>query len=204
MWVNPRQTIRSIVADNPKRSLWILAAIYGFSSLLNTFQSMAFGGVISPVAIVVIALIFGPFWGYALFAGWSWLTTLIGKWLKGEGDFSSVRAAYAWSCVPLSVNAVIWLLLVTLMGGQIFQNFVDSHLMSQSQIVLLFVLLTAKMGFVIWAIVLYLNALAEVQKFSILRAIFNVIIAGVIATVVLAVLYSLIIGLTHIQGGVST
>lgn len=204
MWIRPRATIRSVVAENPKRSLWVLASIYGFSSLLNSFQSLALGGVVPTLGLVLFAIIISPFWGYLLFAAWGWLVSVVGKWFKGQGSFSAIRAAYAWSCVPLMVNVVIWLMLVILMGGQIFQNFIDGHLLSQTQIVVLFSLLIAKMAFVIWSIVLYLNALAEVQKFSILRAILNVVIAGVIAFIVLAVLYSLLIGLTHMKGGVST
>jgi len=200
MWTRPRATIRAIVTENPNRSLWLLAAIYGFSGILNAFQTAELGSRFPAWALVLIAMIFSPLWGYVLFSLWGWLVSVAGKLLKGEGSFGAVRAAYAWSCVPLAVNVVLWLLLVMVMGRQIFQNFVDSHLMSQAQILILFVLLIGKMAFVIWAIVLYLNALAEVQKFSILRAIGNVIIAGVMAGVILAIIYSLVMGLVHIRG----
>ena len=200
MWLNPRATIRSVVSQNPNRSLWLLAAIYGFSSLLNSYQSAALGGQVATWLLMTLAILFSPIWGYVVFTVWGWLVAMTGKILKGEGSFAAVRAAYAWSCVPLAVNAVLWFLLVILLGGQIFQSSVDGHLLSHTQITLMFLLLIGKMVFVIWAIVLYLNALAEVQKFSVLRAIGNVIIAGVIAIVAIFIVYSLLIGLTHIKG----
>jgi hypothetical protein len=199
MWVEPRQTVRAVIAENPNRCLWLLAAIYGFSSILNLFQSMAVGGAVSTWALVFLAAVLSPLWGYAVFAIWAWLISWTGKWLHGAGNFTTVRAAYAWSCVPLAPNALIWICLVLLLKGQLFQNFIDGHLLSSMQVTLLFVLLLAKMLFVIWAVVLYLNALAEVQKFSILKTILNVIIAGAIGAVVLIVLYSLLAGLMHMK-----
>lgn len=200
MWLEPRATIRSVVSQNPGRSLWLLAAVYGFSSILNGYQSAALGGEVATWMLVLFAMIFAPIWGYIVFCIWGWLIALTGKLLKGEGNFYTIRAAYAWSCVPLAANAVLWFLLIALFGGKIFQSAVDGHLLTQGQITTLFVLLIGKMVFVIWAIVLYLNALAEVQKFSVLRAIVNVIIAGVIAILAALVLYSLVIGLAHIRG----
>jgi hypothetical protein len=200
MWLNPRATIRYVVSENPNQSLWILAAIYGFSSLLNSFQSAALGGHVATWLLLALAIILAPLWGYAVFSVWGWLVLITGKILKGEGTFKAVRAAYAWSCVPLAVNAFCWFVLIAMMGGQIFQSYVDGHLLTQTQITLLFILLIAKMVFVIWAIVLYLNALAEVQRFSVLRAIGNVIMAGVIGILAIFILYSLGTGLTHIKG----
>jgi len=193
IWVKPRATIARLVEDNPNRSLWLLAAIYGFCSLMNLFQSAALGNAMGSVGVLILAIILSPFWGYISFTIWSWFVSWVGKWFKGQAPFTHIRSAYAWSCVPITLNIPLWLLMVILFGHQLFLNFPDAHLLKDSQVLLLFLILIAKVILAVWSLVIYLNALAEVQKFSVLRAILNVIVAGVILAVILFVLWSLLI-----------
>lgn len=193
IWVHPRSTIARIVAENPNRSLWLLAAIYGFSSLLNMFQSASLGSALGPLAILLIAIVLSPIWGYIAFAFWSWVVVKTGKWFKGEGTFETVRAAYAWASVPLILNIPLWLLMIFFFGGQLFLNFPEGYLLSDGQITLLFFILISKVILAVWSLVIYLNALAEVQNYSVLRAILNVIVGGLIVGIVLVILWTLLL-----------
>lgn len=197
IWRNPRATIAKIVATNPNRSLWLLAAIYGFSSLLNLFQSASLGQSMGVAAIFLVALILSPFWGYAAFAVWSWVVSWTGKLFKGKGTFQTVRTAYAWSCVPLVFNIPLWLLMAALFGHQLFLS--EGVTTTDGMITFLFLILIAKIALAVWSIVIYLNGLAEVQKYSILRAVGNVIVAGIIVGVVVAILWGLAIHMLGIS-----
>ena len=191
IWTQPRATIRKIITVNPKRSLWLLAAIYGFSSLLNSFQSATLGTQMGMLPIFLIALILSPIWGFIVFGVWSWVVSWTGKWLKGRGDFQEVRAAYAWSCVPLTINGLLWIVMILIFGHVLFLNFPEGHALNNGQATALFLILIAKVVLAIWSLVIYLNALAEVQQFSVLRAIGNVILSGIIIGVVLGILWTL-------------
>jgi len=193
IWVHPRATIVRIVAENPNRSLWLLAAIYGFSSLLNMFQSISLGSALGPLPILIIAIIFAPIWGYIAFAFWSWMVSWTGKWFKGQGTFQTIRAAYAWASVPLIINIPLWLLMIFFFGGQLFLNFPEGYLLSDGQITLLFFILISKVILAVWSLVIYLNALSEVQNYSVLRAILNVIVAGLIVGIAFAILWVLLV-----------
>ena len=57
---------------------------------------------------------------------------------------------------------------------------------------ILFVVLIAKLVFAIWSVVLYLQMLSEVQQFSILRAIANVILASLVIGIAVALLWSVL------------
>lgn len=191
IWVHPRATIRRIVTENKKQSLWLLAAIYGFSALLGTFQSFSLGSVIGMIPIFVLAVILAPIWGYIAFAIWSWFVFWTGKWFKGLGDFQSVRAAYAWSSVPIAVSDLLWIVMLVMFGSTLFSMQPNAPIFSQAQSIVLLVLLFGKVVFSIWSLVIYLNTLAEVQQFSILRAIGNVIIAGLFVAIIVGVLSAL-------------
>jgi hypothetical protein len=200
IWTKPRATISKIVAENPDRSLWLLAAIYGFCSLMNMFQTVALGSALGIFAVIVLALILSPLYGYVSFSIWSWFVFQVGKWFKGQGTFKEVRSAYAWSCVPILVNIPLWLLMVFLFGHQLFLNFPDAHLLSTVQVFVLFIILIAKVVLSIWSLVIYLNTLSEVQSFSVLRAILNVVVSGLILSIIFFVLWSLLI---YAVGGVA-
>lgn len=192
IWMRPKDTIRQIVRENPNKSLWWLAAIYGFCSLMNMFQSASLGNSLGTGGILILAVIVAPFWGYASFCIWSGFVTWVGKWFKGEGNFKTIRCAYAWSCVPITLNIPLWLLMVILFGHQLFLNFPNAHLLPNNQVMLLFVILIIKVILAVWSLVIYLNALAEVQNFSVLKAILNVVVAGLILAIILFVIWSLL------------
>src|SRR3990167_2898479 len=161
IWVEPRATIRQIVSENPRQCLWLLAAIYGFSSLLNSFQSIALVDQFGGVAIFLIALVLSPLWGYIVFSVWSWVICWTGKLLKGAGDFQKVRAAYAWSCVPIAINGILWVLLIWIFGRPLFSHFPQDRFLTGGQTSVLFIILISKVVLAIWSLVIYLNTLAE-------------------------------------------
>ncbi|PIS02819.1 MAG: hypothetical protein COT85_01955 [Chlamydiae bacterium CG10_big_fil_rev_8_21_14_0_10_42_34] len=201
IWTSPRATIARIVAENPNRSLWLLASIYGFCSLMNLYQSMALGAMLNTLGILVLAVVLAPLWGWISFTVWSFFVSFVGKWFKGQATFSAVRASYAWSCVPIVLNIPLWLLMVFIFGHQLFLNFDNSEMLSNGQILFLFAILGIKVILAVWSFVIYLNALAEVQKFSILRSFVNIVVAGIIFLVLFFALWSL---LAYAFGGVAT
>jgi Yip1 domain. len=180
IWIRPKTTVRRIVHENPNRSLWLLSAIYGFGSLLNNAQTLALGQKFTALAIFLFAAILSPLWGYVFLSIWSALVYWVGKWFKGSGTFQTVRTAYVWSCVPFIVNVISWIALAFLFGGRLFMLNSGNEELSEALVFVLFVILIVRLCMAIWSLVIYLNALAEVQSYSVLKAIFNVIVASII------------------------
>lgn len=197
IWVKPRATIARILSESPNRGFWILAIIYGFSSALNWFQTILMGQHLGLIHIFTLAIVISPLWGYVGFSVWSWVVMFTGQWLKGKGTFKEIRMAYAWSCFPLIVNVILWIAMAFLFGRTLFSNFTpESQMFTQGQVAVLFIILLLRITAAVWSIVIYLNALAQVRQYSILRAIGNVIIAAVIIAIVfyivMVVSYSLL------------
>lgn len=189
IWTHPRATVAKIAAENPNRSLWLLASIYGFCSLMSLFQSLMVGVSLGLIGIVILAIVFAPIWGWLNFSIWSLFVNWVGKWFRGHGSFKTVRCAYAWSCVPILVNVPLWLLMVALFGQQLFLE-EPAPMMATGQAVFFFAVLAIKVVLAIWSLVIYLNALAQVEKFSILRSIFTVVIAAILVSIVATLFWS--------------
>ena len=96
-----------------------------------------------------------------------------------------LRAAVAWSNVPSIVTLGMWALLLAVFGSQVFdKEFVQTQFIGY-QAGILFLVMLVEMVVSIWGFVILLNTLAEIQKFSIWRALLNVVIpfVGVIALI---------------------
>jgi len=195
IWTKPRETIANIVAENPKQGIWGLAWIYGVLSLLNGMQSFALGSAVHFLILIVTAIILAPFWGMLLFGIWSYVVFLIGKLLKGQGTFQTVRASFAWSCVPLSINIVLWFFALLLFGSQMF----DMMEPSDGPMLVLFFIMVIKIAVVIWSLVIYINGLAEVQKFSIPRAVANIILSWLVIAIAIGIIWTLLSTIVQVQ-----
>jgi hypothetical protein len=189
VWFHPRETVHMVIL-NPPRHSWVLLFCFGFTSILNGIQSFPMLIRWGTIPILIFAVILAPFWGYAFFGIWSWIVQKIGKWLKGQADFNAVRMAYTWSRVPLIGSAALWVLLAFFYANFIFFGS-GPYSASLGVASFLFIVLIGKLVLEIWSLVIFLQMLAEVQQFSILRAIINVVLSaltlGVLTAAIIAV-----------------
>ena len=187
---SPRKTIRQIVEYDPNYRLIILSAIYGFSALLGIAQNLKLGDKLDVYMIIIPAIILAPLWGYILFSVSSWFILFTGKWLGGKATFKQVRAATAWANVPSIVNVLMWILLMIAFGSSLFQDVVNKTALPPGKIFVVFSIMLVQLVASIWSLVIYINAIAEVHMFSILRAIFNIIIAMIIVGIISFIIFS--------------
>ena len=184
IWTEPRKTIRSIVQVNPKFGFLLLSAVYGLPIAFNFVQSFALSTVIPLWAIIIGSLVVCTFIGVIGISICACLLQIVGKWLGGQGNFQTVRASVAWSNVPNFVTIVMWIVLLGVFGGQVFNK--DFSQMSfigyEAGVVFLVMLIETIVS--IWGFIILINALAEVQGFSIWKALLNVIIPFVVVVAI--------------------
>ncbi len=196
MWTQPKSTIRSIVDYDPNYRLYVLSAIYGLVSLISTFQSFALGLKINFFLLLLLCLIVAPLWGYIVFSISSFFIHLTGKWLKGQAKYKEVRASIAWSNIPMIGNLILWCILLFIFKQDLLKDFPASYEITNPQKTILFGILLSQLILSIWVLVLYINSLAEVQKFSVGKAILNIILAVILFIglfFVISIIYFLVI-----------
>ena len=199
IWVEPRKTIRSIVNTNSKYGLVALCAIYGLPLALNLAQSFALVEVIPVWAVLVGALIVSAFLGIVGISISAWLLSVTGRWIGGKGSFGNVRAAVAWSNVPNFVTILMWVVLFGVFGTQVLnRNFSEMQFVGYQAGTLFLVMLVESIVSV-WGFIILLNTLAEVQGFSLWRALVNIIIPFVSLVVIIWGLGWLLSGMGAIQ-----
>lgn len=197
IWVRPRQTIRALVEYNVNFRILILCFIYGFQYLLQTSQFLALGQNTSLLMIILFSAILAIPVGYIIFNILSFFYFLLGKLIKGKGSFKQIRAATYWSSVPLIISVLAWIILMGVHGNNLFIPGYEKHLLGIS------VALNVAIGLVqvviaVWAIIIFLHALGEVQGFSAWMALLNAFLAAVSLSAVLFLIIWGVSALSHV------
>lgn len=188
MWTRPRETVRHLVETDPKRMVLVLAALAGVSQMLNRASIKSLGDTLSTPVILLAALLLGPLFGIvALYIGGA-LIAWTGKWIGGSAPASHIRTALAWGNLPIAASLVVWVADLALFGHDNFTTakprLQASH--GLSFLLMLSGLVSAVLG--IWAIVLMVKGVGEVQGFSAWKALGNVLLAGLVLVVPIIVL----------------
>ncbi len=165
IWVKPRETLRKILEDNPKRVILWLALISG---LLGGFAWAGKMWITSPeqqemknYGVAALLLFLGAIGGLIYLYVGGWLYQLAGAWLGGRGNYTDVKCAIGWAQYPAIVTSIISLF--------------DFVILTHPWIQALFGLLL--LGSALWAFILFLYLLAEAHRFSVWKALFSVLIA---------------------------
>lgn len=194
IWTKPRATIRAIVEYDPMYRFLLLCGLYGFPMGMNFAQNFSLGQVMSVPFILLMVLIFSVFIGMLGVTISSGLLFLTGKLLDGKASFKQTRAVVLWANVPNVINIITWVVLLGTFGSSIFLNVFPETVFTPGQTLLLGLIFLIQTAVSIWSFVIMLRGLEEVQKFSVWKAILNIIIPFITVVVVLWFLSWLIWG----------
>lgn len=183
MWLKPRATIQQIIDNDPQRQVLLLAAVAGFSETLDRSSMQSAGDKIALPTLFVAAVLAGPLFGIVkLYLGGA-LLHWTGGWLGGRGTPPQIRAAMAWSNIPVIWALLLWIPLLGLFGGEMFTTLTPR--LDESLYLLYALIALGGVGFVmgVWAYVVYLKCLGQVQGFSAWRALGNTLLAMLVLVV---------------------
>jgi len=191
VWVEPRQTIREIVNDDPTRSVIGLAMVGGALQRLELawFRALSHPGSVGayfPIR-VVIGVALGAFLGViGIYIG-AWLVRIPCRILGGVASLVEMRAALAWSSVP-GITAASASILLVLFGVLSPPEFRHGRIPVMSGSTIELGLLN--FALTLWGFIVQMKCIGEVNRFSAWRALAAVLllIAALAALVVLIVL----------------
>ena len=202
IWTQPRATIQQIVDSDPEQLVLIVAGLSGFASTLNSVpdSGLGFGDRYPWFYIVLFCALIGSLLGIVGLYVFSFLLHWTGKWLDGRASQPLIRAAGAWAQVPIIWGLLIWVPLIALFGQDLFRAG-SFGLESNPFSPYLTPILATLMVLEVWSIVLSLLCLAQVQGFSVWKALGNYVLVA--AVFVIPVLLIFIVFLFAITLGIA-
>ena len=196
VWTKPRATIQQIVDTDPERLVLVLAAIAGFSQALAR-ANISMGDTFEWPTIFPIFLILaiaGPISGLIGLYIFSALIRWTGNWMSGNASSQNIRAAMAWSGVPIIWALILWIPALVLFGKELFTT--ETPIIDATpSLTLIFVGFGAiEITVEIWAIVVFLKCLGQVQGFSAWKALGNVFLAGLVFIIPIVLVFLVVPG----------
>ncbi|MES2274149.1 MAG: YIP1 family protein [Chlamydiota bacterium] len=181
MWDEPRKTVRAIVLAKPTFGVFLLATLYALVNLFFLAGLWSLGLKVPFFSILIGAVLLAPLlgWAWIYIAGWVFYFT--GRLLKGRAPRSHLRAAIAWSKIPAVLSLFIWVIFLVAQPEYVFIQ--DAGGVSS-----LFVdFISLSLG--VWSLILLIQALREVQKFSLGRALVNILFAWAFSGILYLLVY---------------
>jgi hypothetical protein len=174
-----------------------LAALAGFAQALDRASSQNLGDRITLPAIFGLSFLLGCLGGVislylgGLLLGWS------GHWIGGRGTLAEIRAAMAWSRVPVIAALLLWAPALALFGRELFTSKTPILDASRPLTAAMMGFSVVEFGLGIWSLVLLLKCLGEVQGFSAWKALGNILLLGMLLAAVLILAAVLLLALAR-------
>jgi hypothetical protein len=168
IWFSPKETLRAIVDFDPKYRFLLMSFIYGFVWMLSMSQTLSLGHYYGPIVLSIASIVLAIPIGYCLMSISTLFFHLVGKVFKGRASFMEVRAAVAFANIPSIVTILTWIILMFAYGDRIFMADKGKIGASFGLVDGMFIV---QVIIAVWSLAILLFGLAEVQKFSIYRAV---------------------------------
>lgn len=188
MWFRPRDTISQITATNSTGAILLLAALNGFSQALDRASINGLGDQYDWPILIIICLIFGTFSGLLMLLVGAALLRWTGNWIGGAANREQLRTAIAWSSVPIIWALLLWIPILLLLGQQAFTSEMPILNQDPMRLYAFWSIAGLEVIIAIWSLVLFVKSISQVQKFSVWKAIVNIILAlGVVAVPIVTI-----------------
>lgn len=180
IWTKPRVTIQQIVETDPRRLVLLLAALGGFSTMLDRASMRNLGDKLQWPVLVLLAAIVGPIAGIVtLYIGGA-LLRWTGSWIGGQASAQHIRAAMAWSSLPEIWGLLLWIPALAVFGQELFTSKMPRVEANPLLDILLLGFATVSLVIGVWQFVIFLKCLGQVQGFSAWKALGNSIMAAMV------------------------
>ena len=176
IWTSPRKVFRYINDNHHDKYVSVLLVLSGISRSFDRASIKNMGKIMPIWAILALCIILGGLLGWMSYYIYAALVSWTGKWLKGQGNTSSILRILSYAMLPSIVALVFLIPQIGIYGVEIFKE--DGDITSAGWISNIFVygsmFLEAVLG--IWTLIFCVVGISEVQKLSIGKAILNLLL----------------------------
>ncbi len=188
IWTKPRDTIRSVLNTTSEQTILLLAGLGGIFDAFSRAVNRSAGDSLSDPMLIFVILFLGFIGGIIMLYLGSFLVGWTGRWIGGKATFSQLRVVYAWASVPFIWLLPLVALQVLIFGSELFLSLTPRIDASMSLTFALLATALIEVAVSIWAFILLLKMLGEVQGFSAWKALLNIVLGGLVFTIPLILL----------------
>jgi hypothetical protein len=180
-WRTPRLTVRQLVRSDAATFVILVAWLSGVLEMLQTSAMRASMPPHWGPYAVLLAVFMGPLLAFAYFELAGQVAGTVGRLLGGAADVSDTRVALACGMIPELAALPLWPPVLAFYGLELFTTERPPTPTG------LWVFASAQAALWLWSLALRVTCLAEVNGFSIARALLCVLLSWLAGVVILVV-----------------
>ena len=175
IWTSPRKVFKFINDSHYDKYANLLLFFAGVSRAFDRASMKDMGDSMSLTTIIGVSIVAGGLLGWISFYFYAALVSWTGEWLKGRGDTRSILRAMAYAMLPAIVALVFLIPQISIYGIEVFKS--DGDIISAGWFanIVFYGSMVCKLVLGVWAIVLTVVGVSEVQKLSVGRTILNLL-----------------------------
>lgn len=181
IWTRPRQTIDWIIDNNASFiTTTILIYLGGVHFGLTHAEFNNTGDKKEVIDIFTASILISGLGGLVTYSIWIWSIDFCSLWFGGKGNFKKTQIAFAWTMVPLIAGIVLKLIGYVLFEEELFKSETPDINGSQFFTIALWIYGILEIMLGVWHTVLVVVTVSHVQKLSIIKSIFSILLAFVL------------------------
>ncbi|WP_159478207.1 Yip1 family protein [Chryseobacterium sp. 18068] len=195
IWTEPRRVFKFINDTQYEKYLYILMIFAGIVRAFDRASAKDMGDNSSLFSIVFSCIIGGGMLGWISYYIYAALLSWSGKWLNGAGNTSSIYRMMAYAMIPSIMGLVFVFFQIAVYGQDYFKSstdYLESNIVGS---IVFWISLTIEILLSLASLVFMVIGLSEVQKFSIGKAVTNLIlpIAFIVVPILIIVLIAFLV-----------
>jgi hypothetical protein len=188
IWLSPREVLKYIHENKYNKYVTVLLILSGIAKAFDNASAKNTGDNLSLWMLVVACIVGGALFGWISYYLYAALISWTGKWLKGQGDTSSLIRVLAYSSIPAIVALIFYIPQIIVYGDDLFKsnrhtadiNWISSGIVYGS--------MALEFCLGILSVRLSVIAISEVQKFSIGKSILNIFLSALVIVIPIVIL----------------
>lgn len=180
LWSEPRLVFRFIHDHHYDKYTHVLLILAAIVRGLDQAATKSMGDKMSLPAVLAISIIAGGIFGWMSYYIYAAMTSWTGKWLKGEADTTSLLRVLAYAMTPSILSLLILIPQIAIFGNGIFQSEINLEDNNTASSAFYYISLLVELTLGIWTLCFIVVGISEVQKFSIGKAILNLLLPALI------------------------
>jgi hypothetical protein len=190
IWTAPKKVFRYLNDTQYDKQVVILLSLAGISNAFDRAIFKNMGDLMSLGVILGVCILLGGTLGRVWFHIYAALIHWTGNWLNGQGETKDILRMTAYAMIPSIVTLPFLFLQILAFGNEVFKK--NGDLTSMGPVfenIFVYGTLFGDGIFGIWTIVFLVIGIAEVQNFSIGKAILNFLLPILVLVLPLAMLF---------------
>jgi len=173
---SPRDAFKFINDYKFDKHVTILLSLAGIVRTFDRAIGKNMGDDFSLLGLITFCIIIGGLFGWITYYIYSALISWTGKWFEGTADTQSILRILAYSLFPSIFILILLIPQIAIYGNSMFQSDYDTSNTGLINNIVYYGLLLCGVVLGIWSFVLSIIGISEVQKFSIWKALLNLLL----------------------------